>query len=334
MRRLGCFGLMVVATRLLMGGGGSFVAPTPYPVTDGSWSRSGSNPILSPVLAWEETAVAEVAAVHSVGGAWKMWYSGGWANPGLGYATSSDGIAWTKDAGNPVLGQGGSGLAGPVASGRVYLDGSTYHVYFSSGSPLRSTMLHYTSSDGLTWSSASLSITLPSGTTLWGNREVWKSGATWYLLQEALGSPGIWRIYLYTGSDGNTWTIANGGAAYASLSVETSDLGAWGGPRFSTFGATLTPRWSDGLYHLFYHASAVAGNLPTDIYHATTTNLFADTWTVNGPVLTHTGSGFEVDQVAGAVPIVVGGTGYLFYDGDDNGASAAKIGVATAPASP
>ena len=325
--------LMVLAAHLLMasGGAGAFAPPATLPPYDASWSRSGSNPILSASAAWEETAVAEVAAVMP-GATWRMWYSGGWANPGIGYATSSDGIAWAKYGGNPVLGQGGSGLAGPVASARVFLNGSTFHLYGSSGSPLRSTMIHYTSSDGLAWSPASLTISLPPGCSLWGNREIWVEGATWYMLQEAFAA--IWRIYLYTSADGATWSIANGGAAYGSLSVDGAAAGAWGGPRFASLNGADTPMPKpDGTnYELWYHASPVSGNLPTNIYHATTTNLFADAWTWNGPVLTHTGSGFEVDQVAGPVPVTYGGTAYLFYDGDDNPASTAKIGVATAPA--
>ncbi len=315
--------------------------PVLRPITTSAWTRSAGNPILSPVLAWVETAVSELAAVWVDQGVFRMWYSGGWNNPGIGYATCGPGLdptvaaSWVKYASNPVLGQGGSGLAGPAASGRVFRVGTTLHLYVSSGSPLRSTMLHYTSTDGLAWTSASLTISLPVTTTLWGNREVWIEGSTWYMLQEIYGpvapSGSIWRIYLYSSSDGATWSIQNGGLAYGSLSPDGLADGAWGAPRMMTLYNVLTPKVGAN-YAIWYHAAPGSGNLPTDIYHATNPNLATDTWTLNGPVLTHSGSGFEVDQVAGPMPLVVGSESYLFYDGDNNPASTAKIGVASAPA--
>jgi sucrose-6-phosphate hydrolase SacC (GH32 family) len=104
----------------------------------------------------------------------------------------------------------------------------------------------------------------------------------------------------------------------------------YGGPRFATIDATLTPKFG-GVYHLWYHAATTPGST-SDIYHATSTDRI--NWTTNGPVLTHTGTGFELDQVAGPVIVVVSGTAYMYYDGDDNAGEAAKIGLATAPATP
>lgn len=320
---------MTVARRLLLVSGPGTFSPIPtWPPFDASWTRSPSNPIITPTEAWETTAVSE-PVVRWDGSQFRIWYSGGWDDPGMGYATY-DGTTVTKYSGNPVLGQGGSGLAGNVASPWVHTEGSTLHCYYSGGSPLRSTMGHYTSTDGLAWTSASLSITLPSGTSLWGNRTIWKDGTTYFMLQEALAT--IWRIYLYTSSDLVTWTIQNGGAAYGSLSQDGSALGAWGGPRLAEVNGTLRPTFG-GILHIWYHASNTTGNLPTDIYHASNVNWFNDSWQTNGPVLTHLGSSFEVDQVAGGSVLVVNGTAYLFYDGDDNtGSGAASIGVATAPA--
>ena len=58
------------------------------------------------------------------------------------------------------------------------------------------------------------------------------------------------------------------------------------------------------------------------------------TWTKTtpSPVLTHTGYGFEFDQVADPSIVIVGTTAYMFYDGDDNVRLRGAIGLATAPA--
>ena len=89
---------------------------------------------------------------------------------------------------------------------------------------------------------------------------------------------------------------------------------------------------SDGLYHIWYHAGA-NGNLPTDIYHATSPDLLAWNVTPATAVVKHQGSGsFAYDQVADPSPLTVGSTAYLAYDGDNNGAVAMHeaIGMAVA----
>ncbi len=55
---------------------------------------------------------AYVNTVLYEGGEYKMWYSGFDGVQGLriGYATSSDGVNWTKYAGNPVITNGSSGV--------------------------------------------------------------------------------------------------------------------------------------------------------------------------------------------------------------------------------
>lgn len=329
MRRcLAVFFLMAVATRLLMSGSGAgaFAPPGTIPPFDASWTRSPDNPILVPSLAWEQTSVVE-PCVRIEGNAYRMWYTGGWANPGIGHATNAgdptDPADWVKAAA-PVYGQGGSSWAGNAGQPEVFVDGSTYYLYVSNNAAPAVRIA--TSSDGLAWTTQSSSVTLPSGKTLWGNRAVWKESGTWYMLQEA--GPTAWETYLYTSSDGLTWTIGNSGNALTTLRKHAS--GMYGGPNFASHGSVPAPTFS-GTYRLWYHASAVSGNTPTDIYAASSADKI--TWTPGAsPVLTHLGSGFEVDQVADPQVVVWMGTAYLFYDGVNNPASQGRIGVATAPA--
>lgn len=306
------------------GGGASFAPPLLLPPTDDSWVRIAGNPVLAPGVAWEETAVYEPCVILD-GATWKMWYGGGWDHPALGYATSTDGLTWTKYASNPVYGQGGSGYANTSASAEVIKIGSTYWLFTSGGTStttIRTTFGVATSADGIAWTTQSSSMSFPVGATLWGNRAVWIEDSTWYMLQEAgLIGGTYWAIYLYTSSDGLTWTIANGGAQLSTLQVFAG--GMYGGPNL----------WRDGAtYHLWYHAAPGAGNTPTNLYHATSTDRINWTQTSPAPVLTFDGSSLEADQVADPSIIVTVGTAYLFYDGDDNPAETAYVLLATAPA--
>jgi len=76
------------------------------------WERPVKEPVLVPDTAWEKAAVMcphviEDAATHQL----KLWYSGGdqFEPDALGYATSSDGIKWTKESLNPVFTPGAPG---------------------------------------------------------------------------------------------------------------------------------------------------------------------------------------------------------------------------------
>lgn len=131
----------------------------------------------------------------------------------------------------------------------------------------------------------------------------------------------LWEIHLFKSTDGGTtWTAQNSGNPLTSLQIHAG--GAYGGPG-------IYPTQVGGLYQLWYHAVNASGDLPTDIYRATSPDLINWTPITPNPVLTHLGSGFEFDQVADPCVVEVAGTSYLFYDGDNNGTSTAAIGVAT-----
>ena len=105
----------------------------------------------------------------------------------------------------------------------------------------------------------------------------------------------------------------------------------FGGVHIATVDGNYAPKDPSGRYNIWFHAGA-DGNLPTDIYHATSTDLV--TWSVSPgtPVISHrgTGAGFAYDQVADPSPLVAGDTAYIAYDGDDNRAGAtthAAIGM-------
>ena len=72
-----------------------------------TWTKEDTNPVLTngPAGSWDEEAVADACVLQDVEGQYRMWYSGfdSETNAGVGYATSSDGVSWSKHEGNPVL---------------------------------------------------------------------------------------------------------------------------------------------------------------------------------------------------------------------------------------
>jgi hypothetical protein len=73
-----------------------------------AWERHAGNPVLSPSQPWEE-ACMDLSAILYDGAAYRIWYNAGaWdlTLNAIGFATSSDGLTWTKHAGNPVLREG------------------------------------------------------------------------------------------------------------------------------------------------------------------------------------------------------------------------------------
>ena len=75
--------------------------------TDGkNWTRMSKTPVLSPTVAWEKVAVMCPSVIwDEEEQIFKMWYSGGdqYEPDAIGYATSKDGLNWTKYFGNPVF---------------------------------------------------------------------------------------------------------------------------------------------------------------------------------------------------------------------------------------
>ncbi|MBI4915328.1 MAG: DUF11 domain-containing protein [Acidobacteria bacterium] len=123
-----------------------------------TWTKHAGNPVLLPGPGWDSTYVREATVVH-VGATYHMWYAGtnAWPNYSIGYATSPDGIAWTKNASNPVL----VPLPGAFDDTTVYAPqvvhyGGTFHMWYSGGDGAANDrwVIGYASScdnDGVTW---------------------------------------------------------------------------------------------------------------------------------------------------------------------------------------
>jgi predicted GH43/DUF377 family glycosyl hydrolase len=186
--------------------------------TDGvSWNRYANNPVLEPGAPgeWDDGGI-EDATIIKEGQTYKMWYSAFRSNgPGqVGYATSSDGVNWTKDAGNPILGPGAETWNNNmVIHPQVLFFNNQYHLWAltggDDGSGFAPHFAYASSSDGTSWG---WSTTNPVFDLQWEDW-MWRpfviqDGATfkmWYSLTSA-GEEGVGYA---TSTDGLNWTRLN-----------------------------------------------------------------------------------------------------------------------------
>ena len=123
-----------------------------------AWTKYDGNPVFTKgVNSWDDGFGIGHSVIRS-GNGFKMWYSGSSSsNPedggGIGYATSADGIHWTRYSGNPVFkGSFGSWDQGYVAVPVVLQDGNKLHMWYLGGpGPDGGKIGYATSQDGIHW---------------------------------------------------------------------------------------------------------------------------------------------------------------------------------------
>jgi predicted GH43/DUF377 family glycosyl hydrolase len=172
---------------------------------------------------WEQTTV-EFPMVLRDNGHYNMWYTGWNVGPPLsiGYATSSDGISWTKDAlNNPVIGSGTeSWEAGGTSYCSVLPDpGGGYKMWYTGfNSQGDYPAIGYAESvDGIIWQRPLSNPVLITGSSgEWDDRlvalpRVLYHGGIYYMLYTGGTSwdDPPWHIGLAASTDGIVWTKYN-----------------------------------------------------------------------------------------------------------------------------
>jgi predicted GH43/DUF377 family glycosyl hydrolase len=122
-----------------------------------NWAKHQQNPVLSPGPAnWDSENVGSNSVLF-YNNTYHMWYTGneytGNTGSQIGYATSSNGINWTKHVGNPVFtGSGSFWDAASVYGPHVIKDGDTLKMWYT-GSDGQIERIGYAIStdDGLSW---------------------------------------------------------------------------------------------------------------------------------------------------------------------------------------
>ncbi len=177
------------------------------------WTKHANNPVLSSTPGtFENDAVFEPVVVYD-GARFHMWYDGASQSAtvyAIGYATSSDGINWTKHPGNPVLQSGPSGSwdGQGVFPSTVLFDGSNFKMWYSGVRQDTARTGYATSSDGIHWTKYAGSPVLNlSPTGAWDSNFLWTpnvhfDGAMYHMWYES-SRPGI---RYASSSDGIRWT--------------------------------------------------------------------------------------------------------------------------------
>jgi predicted GH43/DUF377 family glycosyl hydrolase len=174
------------------------------------WTKYAGNPVMTVGASgsWDSTYVGQVSVVK-VGTLYKMWYRGGSATGGaIGYATSPDGIVWTKQ---DIAIDGGSGNWDTTPNHpEVIFDGMRYHMWYSGCDDNWDFCQegYATSSDGAQWTRKGMVLPL-------GASGAWDAAAADHAAVLLAGSTlKMW----YSGHDGSTYRIG-----YASANATIMD---------------------------------------------------------------------------------------------------------------
>jgi len=120
-----------------------------------TWTKYEDNPVLDLGAPgeWDDLLVGDPFVLFE-DGTYKMWYSGqNGPNDRTGYATSPDGITWTRYAGNPVLNLGESGEWDDyhAYTPSVLFEDGTYKMWYSGHDGSYHRIGYTTSPDGIVW---------------------------------------------------------------------------------------------------------------------------------------------------------------------------------------
>jgi len=289
----------------------------PSPVEPGIWTKYASNPVLETGTGWEADAV-DMCCVIKDGDTYKMWYGGSNGQWRIGYATSGDGIAWTKYGGNPVLSYAGSQWESThVWKPYVIKDGDTYKMWYTGKGVttyIYQSIGYATSGDGIAW-------TKNAGNPIVGDPThhntfrgcVVKDGPTDYKMIYK-----DWDNILYKiSSDGITWTddTPDPGVIF--------DLGSGG-----EWDDNIISDWQfindNGVYRMVYTGH---DGSTYRIGYATSGDCITWTKSESNPIL-DIGSGWENAGIYHPYFIKDGTTYKMWYSG---WGSVDQIGYATSP---
>ncbi len=203
-----------------------------------------NNPVFSATgkATWDNQ-IRERGYILKENNEWYLWYTGYTDindTKYLGYATSSDGISWTRHQANPIY------TGGWVEDMCVLKDNGTYYM-FAEG---RGDTAHWlTSNDRIHWTEkGNLDIRRGNGEPIeagpYGTPTVMKEDGKWYLFYERNDSA----IWLATSPDLKTWT-----------NVQDEPVLDRGPENYDKYGVAMNQVIKyKGLYYGYYHATAFA----------------------------------------------------------------------------
>ncbi|GAB4024052.1 glycoside hydrolase family protein [Spirosoma koreense] len=204
-----------------------------------------ANPVFSGTgtSTWDQK-IRERGYILHEGNTYHLWYTGYQDGAGkqkeLGYASSADGLNWTRYAGNPIH------AATWVEDMTVVKDGNTYYMFAEGQNDIAHLL---TSTDRIHWQERGpLEIRYVDGKPLsqgpYGTPTAWKEGKTWYLFYERKDQA----VWLAKSTDRKTWT-----------NVQDEPVLAKGPDDYDKYAVAMNQVIRHkGRYYAYYHASAFA----------------------------------------------------------------------------
>jgi len=184
-----------------------------------TWMKYEGNPVLDLGVpgTWDDYDVCNPSVLFD-DGTYRMWYSGfNGSTWRAGYATSPDGIMWTKYEDNPVLDLGAPGAwddSGVYTPSVLFYDG-TYKMWYSGSDGSNVRIGYATSDDGMVWTKYEGNPVLNLGAPgAWDGYDAWTPSVVFY--DEAYK---MW----YSGNDGSNWRIGYA-TSNATIAIHTDKL--------------------------------------------------------------------------------------------------------------
>lgn len=221
-----------------------------------NWTKYSGNPIFTPDSGTWDEGSTEGTSVIRENGQYKMWYSGGPENaPKIGYATSTDGINWTKHSGNPIITPGidpweSAGVAYPmviaVAGGYVM-----WYTGFSSNDVGK--IGRATSTDGINWQKDAVHNPVvspePGITGLYSGSTI-KVGNKLYMYYTGYTNSSRHAKLAISSDEGITWEVYSGNPVLTS-----GPSGSWDSDYLEAGSVLLE---EDSVFYMWYAGSSSA----------------------------------------------------------------------------
>jgi len=326
---------VVVVFSIIVCGAGMVMGQT-------EWVDDPENPLFGPgnTGPWDASGPWARAVVFD-GSMYHLWFTGssqGGAPTDMGHATSTDGVEWTLDPGNPVLIRGGSGEwdSNRLDGAAVIHDGMLFHMWYSGwGTGGYERVGYATSPDGTFWTKHTGNPVMDVGAAGTFDDELVRPTAVvldggtykmWYGGCHYSTGPFVCHAGYAESSDGITWSKRQDPVLSPSDDPTAWDFEIAANPYVIFDGATYhmwfsgasANHWSigyafssDGIEWTKYSDNPVVSKASEDTFHSP---VFND-GTIWRMLYTNAGSEYQISQATSdCCPVAV-----IFSDGFENG---------------